>query len=281
MEGAASLESRAGKVATFMKHKLFKRWVAMLLVLAMCVSCVPAAVFAEEGEEETRSQIGTEEQTQEDASAQLGEYTPPAADPEQETEPPAEEPAEAAPPETEGNEAKSEETEPVRSRELPAAASAPAVPVQGNMANEGRASADQQVLKVEGTDYILIGTRQQLLALDYYPETPAVGNASSDQITENRRYDVTGPIWRVTEKRDSYLSNNWYESGRELVYPGDNNLTGSFKMYPLYGENDCITDPNHGAADTHKLGETVVTRQERHGLINYDMEMDYYGGAEP
>ena len=256
-----------------MLHKIWKRGIAFLLALCMTLTLLPAAALAADPAE---TQLQAETEPPEDASAQLGEYTPPAADPEQETEPPAEEPAEAAPPETEGNEAKSEETEPVRSGELPTAASAPAVPVQGNMANEGRASADQQVLNVDGTDYILIGTRQQLLALDYYPQTASVGDASGDQITESRRYDVTGPIWRVTEKRDSYLSSNWYESGRELVYPGDNNLTGSFADYPLYGENDCITDPNHGPADTHKLGQTVVTRQERHLLVDYDMERDHY-----
>ena len=261
-----------------------KRGVALLLALCMTLSLLPVTVLAADTDQ-PQSQLDAA--PTEDASAQLGAYTPLAEPSEQEDEPPAEDPAREPASSGEASEAPAEETEPTGAEqpaeeteptgaEQPAGERGPARPVLGNMANEGRTGADQQVLNVDGTEYILIGTKQQLQALDYYPQTASVGDASGDQITESRRYDVTGPIWRVTEKRDSYLSSNWYESGRELVYPGDNNLTGSFADYPLYGENDCITDPNHGPADTHKLGQTVVTRQERHLLVDYDMERDHY-----
>lgn len=263
-----------------MKHKLFKRWVAMLLVLAMCVSCVPAAVFAEEGEEETRSQIGTEEQTLEDASAQLGEYTPPAADPEQETEPPAEEPA----PETE---APAEATEaPAKATEAPAEPEEPALRegtgyfYPDDMVLTGERIRDGQSQSVE---YILIGCWQQLVALDTYPTIRAASSsASATELTEAQRPNVMGPIWRIHEARGG-LTDSWTETERELVYPGDANLVGAFANYPLYGlnadtthPNGKIVDPNGGAANGHSLGETVVTRENGWGT---DLERDLYVGG--
>ncbi len=233
----------------------------------MCLSLLPVTALAADPAEDNAPVIA-DTAPAEDASVQRGEYSAPAQTetaPEQEPEP---EPETPEPVTTEP-----ETTEPEPQRGVPQPQGA------GNAPNEGRASADQQVMEVNGKQFILLGTPQQLEALDYYPQTAAVGDANSDQITESRRYDVTGPIWRVTEKRDNYRSDDWYVSNTELVYPGDNNLTGSFASYPLYGENDCITDPNHGAADTHKLGETVVTREETHFLITYDMERDYYVGG--
>ena len=249
-----------------MKHKLFKRWVAMLLVLAMCVSCVPAVVFAEEGEEETRSPIGTEEQTLEDASAQLGEYTPPAADPEQETEPPAEEPApetEAPAEATEAPETEASEAEPVRSV-------TPPQPVGAGTPNEGRAHAGDVTLSVPGgKTYILIGTRQQLQALDYYPEFISAGSLSenSDALTEAQRYDVMGPIWRLDEVKAGGIGQDWVVNNAELVYPGDADLvegvvinsngdTKDFSGYTLYGVNGKIVGPNAGNDENHKLGDS-------------------------
>ena len=38
-----------------MNERQFKRAVAILLSLCMCLSCLPAAVFAEEGEKETQN----------------------------------------------------------------------------------------------------------------------------------------------------------------------------------------------------------------------------------
>ena len=205
-----------------MKHKLFKRWVAMLLVLAMCVSCVPAAVFAEEGEEETRSQIGTEEQTLEDASAQLGEYTPP-AEPEAVPEAPATEPVATEPAATEPAATEPAAAEPARNND-------PVTPTVSHLDPDGRADAADQTLSVDGTSYILIGSPQQLEALDYYPN-PIVGNQQGSVIMENARYNVTGPIWRVGN------------GTQELVYPGDNNLVGEYEGYQLYGKESKIVVP--------------------------------------
>lgn len=254
-----------------MQHKRWKQSIALLLVLCMCLTMLPATAYATDADR-TQAQSEAAEQAREDAtedaSEQLGDYTPPAP---QETSDP-----EAAVSQTGTSGRTTTEKTPEPQSGSSAAAARPQG--SGTAANEGRSSADQQILTVDGTDYILIGTKQQLQALDYYPTT-ITGSANNDQLTENKRYDVMGPIWRVTEKRDNYLSNNWYVSNTELVYPGDNNLTGTFADYPLYGENDCITDPNHGVADTHKLGETVVTQTETHLLISYDMERDYYVGG--
>lgn len=268
--------SRKGDI--FMKHKLFSRWVAILLVFAMCVSCLPVAVYAEEGEEETRSQIETEEQTLEDASAQLGEYTPPAADPEQGAEPPAEEPAaepEAPAEHIETPAAATEAPAGTKPGEDSAAAPAPSVPIQGNMPNEGRDFADQQILKnVGGMDFILIGTRQQLIqGLDYYP---AISSGTTDSIAEANRPVVMGPIWRVHYKRATAAS-PWRRIEEELVYPGDNNLcknvayvengtnkTKDFSAYTLYGKYGKIMEGNgadHTLGETHVLDETSILHE--------------------
>lgn len=249
-----------------MNEKQFKRAVAILLSLCMCLSCLPAAVFAEEGEKETQSWTETEEQPLEDASAQLGEYTPPAADSEQEAEPPAEEPAAEPEAPAETTEAPRTEEPEAEPEQAPAAAVSPSAPVRGNMPNEGRTSADQQVLTLDdGTEFILIGTKQQLTqGLDYYPTSLA---NMTDSVAEENRPVVMGPIWRVHYQRTGVLDSDWRKVGEELVYPGDNNLrsdvtykygsgtkTGDFSSYSLYGmESEGIKDGN---GTGWKIGQT-------------------------
>lgn len=198
-----------------MKHSLFRRGIALLLVLVLCGSCFPAAVFAADGEAAAETRAEQTERLPEDAAVQLGAYTPPAEQPEPEA-------PETAAPETEAPVTAAPVTEAAETE--PERTVTPPQPLGEAAANEGRASADQQVLTVDGTDYILIGTKQQLQALDYYPTT-VTGQANNDELTESRRYDVTGPIWRVRYTRSSYLS-SWNRGEAELVYPGDNNLVG-------------------------------------------------------
>ena len=153
----------------------------------------------------------------------------------------------------------------------------------GTAANEGRAYAGQVFLTVDGTDFVLIGTRQQLEALDYYP-TRLTGN-NADALTEAQRYDVTGPIWCVTETRADENA-DWVQSDVSLVYPGDADLTGAYANYHLYGETGYIWDGTAGVTSGPQLGDYhVVTGQGSYtdwlGLTeHYDNERkSYYGGT--
>ena len=154
-----------------MKHSIYNRWIALLLVLAMCVTFLPVAVYAEDGPNETQSRTDATEQTTEDASAQLGAYTPPAAEAEQALPPPTEAQATDEEPATQATE-ETVETAPTE----------PEAPVRGEplqvdaAANEGRDYAGQVTMAVDGTDFILVGSKQQLQALDYYPDFVSAGS---------------------------------------------------------------------------------------------------------
>ena len=163
-----------------------KRAVALFLALCMCLSCLPAAVYAQDGE--TQAPPPETEQTIEDASVQLGDYTPPAEEPETEAPAEAEDPTlteapavqEEAPVETEPETEAAEATE---TAEAPALRDG-AGPDYTDA--DGRGDPADHVLNVDGTDFILIGSRQQLEALDYYPSV-LVGSESGSAATENAR----------------------------------------------------------------------------------------------
>ena len=261
-----------------MQHKNMRRGIALLLVLCMCLSLLPMTALAADPDE---SQVWTEASSEqsEDASAQLGEYTPPAEQPE--TEAPATEAPETEAPGTEAPETEASVTEPERSVTLPQ-------PVGAGTANEGRANAgDVTLLTVDGKTYILIGTKQQLQALDYYPDFISAGSLgeSSDTLTEEQRYDVMGPIWRIEEVQPAY-SSTWTVSSAELVYPGDADLvdgivinsngdTKDFSGYTLYGVNGKIVGPNAGNDANHKLGDSDTNTH----VGGADYRTRYVGGT--
>lgn len=244
-----------------------KRLISLILTLVMALSLLTPAASAI-STRRTEEEIFGEDVRVEDASAQVSELLEAnnaAAPAEPEAEP------EETPAEPEATQAAAEE------RRAPTRA--------GTAVNEGRSYAGQVALNVDGTDFILIGTKQQLEALDYYP-TRLTGN-NADALTEAQRYDVTGPIWKVELMRER-TSADWQVQSAELVYPGDADLTDgivintngdtkNFSGYTLYGVNKGIYGPNAGADEGKKLGDTV----ENHSLVvgRPDYETRYVGGT--
>lgn len=258
-----------------------KRAVALFLALCMCLSCLPAAVYAQDGE--TQAPPPETEQTIEDASVQLGDYTPPAEEPETEAPAEAEDPTPTEAPAVQ--EEAPVETEPeTEAAEAPEKAEAPALRDGTGPAYtdaDGRRDPADQVLNVDGTDFILIGSRQQLEALDYYPSV-LVGSESGSAATENARYDVTGPIWYVYQTRSS-ITDEWTTEAT-LVYPGDANLVGAYADYELYTADNGLP----AQAGTHagkKLGQdsfpftTATTERWIYcggNLTQYDISVTSY-----
>ncbi|MBQ9886173.1 MAG: InlB B-repeat-containing protein [Lachnospiraceae bacterium] len=276
-----------------MKHKRFKRCISVLLVLAMCVSYLPSTAYAVEDE---TNQAQTEEtnQSAEDSSNQLGEYTSPTepqdtsgtsteiteADETEESEPLA---SEAEITETEFSEPETFETE---DAETQSSRGIDVPKLRGAGApSEGRANAGDVAINAGGTTYILIGTKQQLKALDYYPNFISAGSLgeNSDALTEAQRYDVTGPIWCLEQTRSNNTS-PWVTTTATLVYPGDADLIDGidvggtptdFSGYALYGENDCIPGPNTSVHTGRKIG----TQYDYEGHIGADTRTFYVGGT--
>lgn len=251
-----------------------KRILAILLCAVMVFTCLPAAAFAEETETSLPEAVTAEEPQGEDEASLTVLLEANNAAAEAETQEPTEE--EAQPPETE---VEPEATEKPAERSVPHRA--------GTASNEGRNYAGQVFLTVDGMDFILIGTKQQLAALDYYP-TRLTGN-SADALTEAQRYDVTGPIWCVTETKADQNA-DWTESDVSLAYPGDADLTGIYEDYHLYGETGYIWDGSDGVTSGPQLGQmNVVTGQGtytytdwlgREQTESYDNERkSYYGGT--
>ncbi|MBQ6430381.1 MAG: Cna B-type domain-containing protein [Oscillospiraceae bacterium] len=248
-----------------------KRLISLLLTLVLALSLLaPAAsAAASQREEET---IPVDDVGIEESSAQVSELLE-ANNAAAEAEPEEKAAAEAPAQEPEKTEAAPEETE------APAERSATRA---GTAANEGRSYAGQVLLTVDGTDFILIGTKQQLAALDYYP-TRLTGN-NADALTEAQRYDVTGPIWCVTETKADENA-DWAQSDVSLVYPGDADLTGAYANYHLYGETGYIWDGTAGVTSGPQLGQRNVvtgtgTYTDFWGTHTYDNERkSYYGGT--
>lgn len=254
----------------------FKRLIALLLVLTLCLPYLAGPVSVEESNQTgIRSIVESEpdlreadpaEAGLEDAAVQLGERNGPTPEPTEKL------PSETAAPETEA-ELPAEENGAEAAPMLPAVNPAPAHR-DGSVPNEGRSAADQQVLTVDGTDFILIGTKQQLQALDFYPE-PVLGNANADTLTENGRYDVMGPIWRIRETRRTLLS-DWQtadDPAAVLVYPGDTELIGTFADYELYGKNGRIVVPSGVTAPGD--GKAINDTEEIDSYTRYH----YVGGT--
>lgn len=252
-------------------HTNWKRLISLILTLVMALGLLAPAASAASAVSE-RSVVFTEDDASVgDSSAEAAELLEAAqraalAEETQE-ETSEEQPAEPTKPEAAGPE-ESEERRPATRA--------------GTAANEGRAYAGQVFLTVDGTDFILIGTPQQMAALDYYP-TRLTGN-NADALTEAQRYDVTGPIWCVTETKASRDA-DWVQSDVSLVYPGDADLTGAYEDYHLYGEKGYIWDGTAGVTSGPRLGHTDITGQGTYTDLlgvshNYDNERkSYYGGT--
>ena len=101
---------------------------------------------------------------------------------------------------------------------------------------DGRDYFGQPAVTLDGTDYILLGSKAQLKAL----------NSDSDPV-------VYGPVYEVFQRRNSLLNwdeNNIVEETATLVYPGDADLIGGvdlgdgttwdFTNEPLYDGNNGI-----------------------------------------
>lgn len=114
---------------------------------------------------------------------------------------------------------------------------------------DGRDYFGQVVVTIDGVDYILIGDRQQLDAINF----------GGDAI------EVYGPVFKVSQKRDHItsiggLDNSWHNESIELIYPGDADLINglnvdgrnmNFGSNVLYdGNNDTLgTSTYHGLYD--------------------------------
>lgn len=94
-----------------------------------------------------------------------------------------------------------------------------------------------------GKEYILIGTKQQL---------QIIGKTHDKDLLSNEQvpYEVTEPIWKVEETRDSLFDDKWYVVGTpEIYYPGDADLTGNFANTDLYSY-----DSGHYIGEEEKFG---------------------------
>ena len=108
------------------------------------------------------------------------------------------------------------------------------------IANDGRKYAGQVIYHDEnGTEYILIGSRQQL---------EIIGKRDSS----NEPYKVTEPIWKMTWETEPWNQNFDSVKGAEIYYPGDADLVGE-----EYADLDLYSVSNGFTGDWgKKLGES-------------------------
>ncbi len=149
----------------------------------------------------------------------------------------------------------------------------------------GRDYGGQQTLALGDKTYVLIGSKQQLLALDSYSRK---GDNTFSTVS------VTGPIWKVTEKNDTYVDTGiihkepWYFTSAELVYPGDADLVSNividadgnlkdFSNTPLYGIKGALED-GYSIGDSDNIGYVISdSGVERKDLPNE--RITYVGGT--
>ena len=105
---------------------------------------------------------------------------------------------------------------------------------------DGRDYFSQVVANIGGKDYILIGDRQQLQALD----------------TGKDKVAVHGPVYQVAQKyvKVGTLDYEWQDDGEpELIYPGDADLIAGLLINGQNSNFDSSAIFNDGSA-YHKLG---------------------------
>ena len=119
---------------------------------------------------------------------------------------------------------------------------------------DGRDYFGQVTVKIAGTDYILIGSRRQLEAINY-------GNDSTE---------VYGPVYKVEQSREYVTNigghdNSWDTDSVELVYPGDADLISGLLIdgeYADYSRNEMFD----GNSSNIKLG-SYESLDEKHRTV--------------
>ena len=169
------------------------------------------------------------------------------------------------------------------------AAKAPALGAAANvdaygLPYDGRDYGGQVVTTIGDTDYILLGSKAQLQALDDYTK---VANIDQDQ-------EVFGPIWTATVTRTGTALGGYQytvHSAPQLIYPGDadidsdvdvlNTKTNEVKTAKEWGmtlgnlaDGSKITSLNTKSVTGSAFKYQAYVTCDSDGTINYDLEYD-------
>ncbi len=136
----------------------------------------------------------------------------------------------------------------------------------------GRDYAGQQALELNGKTYILLGSKQQLLALDSY--------GRNGDNTFNTA-PVTGPVWKVRQTWNSE-SKEYETVAATLAYRGDADLQGDTELYgiaeSLPADEELYTPAGVIKQERVKLGETYYCESSGSAAIHTD-RVKYVGGT--
>lgn len=136
----------------------------------------------------------------------------------------------------------------------------------------GRDYAGQQTLEIGGRTYILIGSKQQLLAIDSY-------SRNSDNTFS--AISVTGPIWKVRQEWDKEAK-DYKTVGTTLVYNGDADLQGNTELYGKTGgltaDEDLYKSAGVIKQEKVKLGETYYCASSGSAAL-HTARVKYVGGT--
>ncbi len=143
------------------------------------------------------------------------------------------------------------------------------------IANDGREYAGQVIYHDEdGTEYILIGSRQQL---------EIIGKTDSS----NEPYKVTEPIWKMTWKTEPWNQNFDSVKGAEIYYPGDADLVGEeYADLDLYSVSNGLTGDwgkklGHSDWESYDAGAGVTTYSTYVGsMLDEKGQLTYNKDAE-
>ena len=125
---------------------------------------------------------------------------------------------------------------------------------------DGRDYFGQPAVTIDGTQYILIGDRAQLDAIN------------KGRVVAGRRneIEVYGPVWKVELSRPESSGDNWSVTSATLIYPGDADLIDginvdgtnyNFRSNVMYDGNNGIlsSDAYHSLAAGANVGRTKTT----------------------
>ena len=148
---------------------------------------------------------------------------------------------------------------------------------------DGRDYFGQPAVTIDGTQYILIGCRRQLEAINY---------GRVDLVGERHEIEVSGPVYKVVEERDGLGdSNPWRLKSAELIYPGDADLIDGIyiddenletKSYDFGSVEDMYSDNNALTGKTyHSLSNGTRTAKTKNtAYCTVDDQGRYYIDGE-
>ena len=128
---------------------------------------------------------------------------------------------------------------------------------------DGRDYFGQPAVTINGTEYILIGCRRQLEAINY---------GRVDALGVRHDIEVSGPVYEIQEEREHILAtsgdNTWHIKSAKLIYPGDADLVDG-----IYIDDGCVEPKNYN------FGTTEEMYADNNGILNSDKYHSLSGGT--